>query len=164
MSTSAEPAHQRDAVKKAASGDFPMMTHLPQMQQNFQPPLIANENAYLGDVVSSQIRDAQKPGASIFLIFSFKTKPSEVTSGFFRLQPGTPLIYTYTYHEMKIILEGDYTITDVTTLSEEQREGKTSAIEGVKSVKAKPGISCVVRIKVAQHGLEECQGCACREA
>ena len=35
------------------------MTHLPQMQQSYQPPLIANENAYLGDVATS--RDAEKP-------------------------------------------------------------------------------------------------------
>ena len=64
----------------------------------------------------------------------------KVTSGFFRLQPGTPLIYTYTYNEMKIILEGDYTITDVTALSEEQRKGDTGAMRGVQSVKAKPGL------------------------
>lgn len=28
------------------------MTYMPQMQQEYKPPLIANENAFLGDVAS----------------------------------------------------------------------------------------------------------------
>lgn len=63
---------------------------------------------------------------------------SVVTSGFFHLAPGTPLVYTYTYHEMKIILEGDYTITDVTAVSEEQRKGDLKGWD-VQRVEAKPG-------------------------
>lgn len=65
------------APKSAAS-----MTHLPSQQQTFQPPLIANENAFLGDVASS----ADNAG-----------KDKAVTCGFFRLEKGTPLVYTYTY-------------------------------------------------------------------
>ena len=37
---------------------------------------------------------------------------SPITSGFYRLEKGTPLVYTYTYHEMKIILEGSFHISD----------------------------------------------------
>ncbi|KAJ7874460.1 ethanolamine utilization protein EutQ, partial [Mycena leptocephala] len=59
-------------------------------------PLIANENAFLGDVFCNQKSSPENP----------------LTSGFFRLEPGTPLDYTYTYHEMKIILAGDFTISD----------------------------------------------------
>jgi ethanolamine utilization protein EutQ (cupin superfamily) len=35
-----------------------------------------------------------------------------ITAGFYRLEKGTPLVYTYTYHEMKIILEGSFEISD----------------------------------------------------
>jgi len=35
-----------------------------------------------------------------------------ISAGFYRLEPGTPLVYTYTYHEMKIIISGDFTIAD----------------------------------------------------
>lgn len=37
-----------------------------------------------------------------------------ISAGFYRLEPGTPLVYTYTYHEMKIIVSGDFTIADET--------------------------------------------------
>lgn len=34
--------------------------------------------------------------------------------GFYRLEKGTPLVYTYTYDEMKIIVEGSFDISDET--------------------------------------------------
>jgi ethanolamine utilization protein EutQ (cupin superfamily) len=37
-----------------------------------------------------------------------------MSAGFYRLEKGTPLVYTYTYDEMKIILEGSFDITDET--------------------------------------------------
>ncbi|KAL4865800.1 hypothetical protein BDV12DRAFT_144631 [Aspergillus spectabilis] len=67
-------------------------------QSTFKPPLIANENAFLGDVDSS---DSYNP-----------TKP--ISAGFYRLEQGTPLVYEYTYDEMKIILEGEFEISDET--------------------------------------------------
>ena len=60
--------------------------------------MIANENAYLGDVASSEKIDSEKP----------------ISCGIYRLEKGTPLVYTYTYHEMKIILEGEFDISDET--------------------------------------------------
>jgi len=72
--------------------------HYAKAQSSFKPPLIANENAYLGDVYSSEHIDAEKP----------------VSCGFYRLEAGTPLVYTYTYHEMKIIVEGEFDISDET--------------------------------------------------
>lgn len=46
---------------------------------------------------------------------SDKTDPDKpITAGFFRLEKGTPLVYEYTYHETKIILEGEFTISDET--------------------------------------------------
>jgi len=74
------------------------MTHFPKCQSTFKPPLIANENAYLGDVASSEKIDPEKP----------------ISCGFYRLEKGTPLVYTYTYHEMKIIVEGSFDISDET--------------------------------------------------
>lgn len=65
---------------------------------DFKPHLLANENAYLEDIFSS---DQTSPDAPL-------------SSGLFRLEPGTPLKYTYTYDEMKIILDGDFTMVDET--------------------------------------------------
>jgi ethanolamine utilization protein EutQ (cupin superfamily) len=41
-----------------------------------------------------------------------KEKP--ISCGFYRLEAGTPLVYTYTYHEMKIIVDGEFDISDET--------------------------------------------------
>ncbi|OJJ43056.1 hypothetical protein ASPZODRAFT_154799 [Penicilliopsis zonata CBS 506.65] len=67
-------------------------------QSTYKPPLIANENAFLGDVDSSEKDSPEKP----------------ISAGFYRLEKGTPLVYTYTYDEMKIILEGEFEISDET--------------------------------------------------
>ncbi|CAK7222750.1 hypothetical protein SCUCBS95973_004951 [Sporothrix curviconia] len=72
--------------------------YFPQAQSTFEIPLIANGNAYLGDIVSSESHDPEKP----------------ISGGLFRLTKGEKLVYTYTYDEVKIVLEGDYTITDET--------------------------------------------------
>ncbi|KAF2872942.1 RmlC-like cupin domain-containing protein [Massariosphaeria phaeospora] len=74
------------------------MTHFAKAQSTFKPPLIANENAFLGDIVSNDKIDSEKP----------------ISCGFYRLEKGTPLVYTYTYHEMKIIVEGSFIISDET--------------------------------------------------
>ena len=52
--------------------------------------------AFLDDFVVSE--DSEKP----------------ITSGLFRLEKGNHLTYTYTYHEMKLIIDGEFTITDET--------------------------------------------------
>lgn len=46
-----------------------------------------------------------------------------MSCGLYRLEPGVPLDYTYTYHEMKIILEGDFTISDETGQKVEAKPG-----------------------------------------
>lgn len=85
----------------------PALQHYPGAQSKFQIPLLAGDNAFLGDVFSSEDTAPEKP----------------VSAGLFRLKKGEPLTYTYKYDEMKIILEGDYTVADATG----------------KSVNAKPG-------------------------
>lgn len=37
-----------------------------------------------------------------------------ISCGLYRLEQGEPLVYTYTYHEMKIIIEGEFHISDET--------------------------------------------------
>jgi ethanolamine utilization protein EutQ (cupin superfamily) len=76
----------------------PPFKHYPQARTDYKIPLLAGDNAYLGDVLSSDKTNPDKP----------------ISAGFFRLVKGEPLTYTYGYDEMKIILEGDYTITDTT--------------------------------------------------
>ena len=46
-------------------------------------------------------------------IYSEKTSAeTPISAGFYRLEKGTPLVYEYTYDEMKIILEGQFEISD----------------------------------------------------
>lgn len=43
-------------------GDGPIaMNYFPKTQSEFKPPLIANENAFLGDVATSEKEDAKSP-------------------------------------------------------------------------------------------------------
>ena len=51
-------------------------------------------NAYLQDIVTSD--DNEKP----------------ITCGLFRMEQGQPLEYTYSYNELKIMLEGEMELTD----------------------------------------------------
>ena len=62
-------------------------------------------NAYLKDFSVSQ--DSTKP----------------ITSGLFRLKAGESLKYTYTYHEMKFIVDGSFTIEDETGQKVEAKPG-----------------------------------------
>ena len=50
-----------------------------------------------------------------------KEKP--MTSGLFRLKAGESLKYTYTYHEMKFIVDGSFTIEDETGQKVEAKPG-----------------------------------------
>jgi len=79
-------------------GSTPAFSYFSKVQSEFKPPMIANGNAFLGDVTSSEKIDPEKP----------------ISCGIYRLEKGTPLVYTYTYHEMKIILEGEFDISDET--------------------------------------------------
>lgn len=103
----------------------------PQAQSN-KPPHIANNNAFLGDVVSTCRNtkfDADAPISAGFyrqekgtyhntLSRSFKNRlnePPPLTLLFFCCDTGTELVYTYKYHETKIILEGSFYIKDHAT-------------------------------------------------
>ncbi|KAF4121393.1 Ethanolamine utilization protein EutQ [Geosmithia morbida] len=88
------------------SSDSPAFQFYPQAQSAFKIPLLANDNAYLGDIFSSE-----------------STSDAPISSGLFRLKEGQPLTYTYKYDEMKIFLEGDYTITDTTGQTTKAKPG-----------------------------------------
>lgn len=110
------------------------MQYFAKAQSEFKPPLIANENAYLGDVYSSYVHYTIAsfrvlvinlcpriiPWSSASIVknplltrsISESTDPEKpISGGFYRLEKGTPLDYTYTYDEIKIILEGHFYIT-----------------------------------------------------
>lgn len=77
--------------------DSPAFQFHKQAQSKFDIPLLAGKNAFLGDLFSSE-----------------GTSDSPISSGLFRFTKGEPLTYTYKYDEMKIFLEGNFTITDAT--------------------------------------------------
>lgn len=70
-------------------------------------PLIAANNSFLGDVINTE-----NPG-------------KELSSGFYRQEKGTPLVYTYTYDEMKIVLEGNFRMEDEAGTVVEAKPGDT---------------------------------------
>lgn len=71
------------------------MKHFPQVVGQKLPPMDTGDvAAFLKDFAISE--DADKP----------------ITSGLFRLEKGKPLTYTYTYHEMKLIVDGTFNIED----------------------------------------------------
>ena len=48
-------------------------------------------------------------------LISESTDPEKpISGGFYRLEKGTPLVYTYTYDEIKIIVDGHFYISDET--------------------------------------------------
>ena len=71
--------------------------HYKQIKSQELPSMnIANVPAFLKDFSISD--DSEKP----------------ITSGLFRLKAGQSLKYTYTYHEMKFIVDGSFIIEDET--------------------------------------------------
>jgi len=103
-----EVADHHQAANMGSADASPLaFSHFAQAQQTFKPPLIANENAYLGDIATSEKNDSKAP----------------ISSGFYRLEKGTPLVYEYTYHEMKIIVDGSFDISDETGQKVHATEG-----------------------------------------
>ena len=73
------------------------MKYYEQIKNQEIPPMdTGNVPAFLVDIVISE--DTEKP----------------ITSGLFRLEKGESLTYTYTYHEMKLIVDGTLIIEDET--------------------------------------------------
>lgn len=73
------------------------MTHIPQAIKTVLPSMgVPGTQAFLDDLLISE------------------DKEKCICSGFFRIEKSQPLEYEYTYHEMKIIVEGEMLISDET--------------------------------------------------
>lgn len=71
---------------------------------------------HIPGAVKKSLPSMQVPGSDAFLDDLLVSEDQEkcICSGFFRLEKSQPLEYQYTYHEMKIIVEGEMIITDET--------------------------------------------------
>jgi hypothetical protein len=69
--------HKKDAKvdEKPTTDKMASFTHFSNAATDFKPKLIANENAFLEDIASSEKFDTEKP----------------ISAGFYRLEKGTPL-------------------------------------------------------------------------
>lgn len=82
--------------------------HLAGIQSSFKPPPLGNEtNHFLGDVASSG-------SSKLSHVQPNPDNDKPISCGFYRLEAGKPLVYAYNYHEMKIIVDGEFEISDET--------------------------------------------------
>ena len=119
---------------------MPAMQYFEKAQSSFKPPLVANENAFLGDIASSYVLSQLSPCHLLLSIPTITPHPSSLTplpfhpsestspttpisGGLYRLEKGTPLDYTYSYDEMKIVLEGHFYIKDETGVEVKAEKG-----------------------------------------
>lgn len=91
-------SHSSDAMATQDSSKPLAFSVYKNAPKDFKPKLLAEPNVYLQDIFSSEKVNPDKP----------------MSSGIFRLEKGKELEYLYTYDEMKIILEGEFTISDET--------------------------------------------------
>lgn len=121
------------APAKMGSTEPLVFQHFANAQTEFPKtlPLIANENAYLADIATSSVitpfLNPTSPTMLTFMILLRENGPSNptapISAGFYRLDPGTPLVYTYTYDEMKIIVDGDFEISDQSGQTAKAKKG-----------------------------------------
>lgn len=68
------------------------------------------ENGYIG------LPSMNLPGSDAAIGDSLSNPAGSVMSaGFFELKASEPAVYTYTYDEMKVVIEGEFILTDMTT-------------------------------------------------
>lgn len=69
---------------------------------------------HIGKVLGKKLPAMEGEDASAFLqdfaVSEDVEKP--ITCGLFRLERSQPMTYTYSYHEMKLIVDGEFEITD----------------------------------------------------
>ncbi len=76
---------------------------------------------YKAQAVKTQQPTMNIEGVNAFLGDTFVSvnptlhKDKPMCAGFFHLEAGKPLDYTYDYEEMKIVVEGEFNITEVKT-------------------------------------------------
>ena len=69
------------------------------------------------NAIADQQPSMNVPGVAAWLgdTFISADKDKTICAGFFHLEAGNPLDYTYDYEEMKVIVEGEFIITEVKT-------------------------------------------------
>ena len=67
-------------------------------------------------IINEELPSMEVEGVNAYLKdFSVSTDSNKpITSGLFRLKAGESLKYTYTYHEMKFIVDGSFIVEDET--------------------------------------------------
>lgn len=81
---------------------------------------------YHSQAIKSELPSMEKPGINAFLddIAVSEDPEKTIVGGFFRMEKSDePLVYTYDYHEMKIIVEGEMLISDETGNTVEAKVG-----------------------------------------
>ncbi|REE04177.1 cupin domain-containing protein [Citricoccus muralis] len=62
------------------------------------------------------IPSMNEPGVNAFIGDAYANpEGSQMCSGFFELKAGEPLVYEYTYDEMKFVVTGQFRLTDLST-------------------------------------------------
>ncbi|MEW1981284.1 cupin domain-containing protein [Citricoccus sp. NPDC079358] len=62
------------------------------------------------------IPSMNEPGVNAFIGDAYANpEGSRMCSGFFELKAGEPLVYEYTYDEMKFVVTGQFRLTDLST-------------------------------------------------
>jgi ethanolamine utilization protein EutQ (cupin superfamily) len=71
---------------------------------------------YIASAVEQTLPSMNVPGCDAFLndLLVSDDPEKRIVSGFFRLEQSKPLVYSYDYHEMKIIVAGEMIISDET--------------------------------------------------
>lgn len=70
---------------------------------------------YIKQAVKTKLPSMERPGINAFLgdVITSDDLEKTIVGGFFRMEKSDePLVYEYTYHEMKIIVEGEMIISD----------------------------------------------------
>ena len=128
--TTATPTASTNGVpllgkKHSKSGGGPPLHYFAKASTDFAstlPPLPPNvDDSFLADLVTryeSHGKDSFFRRVFWLTLFDSCTfthstdKKAPITSGFYRQEAGEVLVYTYTYHEMKIIVAGEFHISD----------------------------------------------------
>ncbi|KAL8663021.1 MAG: hypothetical protein Q9202_004251 [Teloschistes flavicans] len=118
--TTSPPSNTAPTAKDDAVLPF---SYIANAQAEYKPPLIANGNAFLGDVFST----------------SDINRPNPLSAGFYHLRPGPELVYTYTYDEMKILVDGDMQIAQLDASAGGEHDGKQDENLVKEEVDAKAG-------------------------
>ena len=76
-------------------------------------------------IINEELPSMEVNGVNAYLKdFSVSTDTHKpITSGLFRLKAGESLKYTYTYHEMKFIVDGSFIVEDETGQKETVKAG-----------------------------------------